>query len=115
MRDYYSLDLDVQLTSTSQYIDPDFVLVSPCRRQTEVLNNIRRKIIAHVKTMFPHTPLEYIQLIIPARLDAWGKLQWCDGGDMLHAREVLGSAKVGRDMSYIKVRITFKFFYLLVF
>lgn len=56
--------------------------------------------------MFPDATFAHLQDIIPKDADAWGKIQWLNGGDMMHAREVMGPGTVGRDMSYIKVSLS---------
>lgn len=72
------------------------------------LPNVYQKIIVHLRNLFPHAPTSYLKTIFPDtfKLEAWGKLLSTTGGDMMHARGILGDASIGRDMSYVKVRPT---------
>jgi hypothetical protein len=84
-------------------LDPRCVLVyaSQVRPITAALRKLISKYLA---SLYGKTSQEILPLI-PSSLEHWGKTQWLEGGDMMHASEI---GKHGtRDMTYVKVQFHF--------
>jgi hypothetical protein len=64
-------------------------------------DTLRKQISKYFATLYSVTS-EQILPLIPALLEHWGKIQWLNGGDMMHASEI--GKHSTRDMTYIKVR-----------
>jgi hypothetical protein len=84
-------------------LDPHCVLVYP--RQVRPITPALRKLISkYLASLYGKTSQE-IRPLIPSPLEHWGKIQWLEGGDMMHASEI---GKHGtRDMTYVKVQFNF--------
>ncbi|KAJ7097464.1 hypothetical protein C8R44DRAFT_835053 [Mycena epipterygia] len=77
---------------------PRCVLVNPCELRP-ITNALHTQIAKYLAPLYGTTSQQVFPLI-PSPLEHWGKIQWLEGGDMMHASEI---GKHGtRDMTYVK-------------
>ncbi|KAJ7612408.1 hypothetical protein DFH06DRAFT_1147325 [Mycena polygramma] len=77
---------------------PRCVLVYP-RQMRPVAHGLLAKISRHLATCYSVTSAQILPLVT-SPIEHWGKIQWLEGGDMVHASEM---GKHGtRDMTHIK-------------
>ncbi|KAF8146842.1 hypothetical protein K438DRAFT_1910612 [Mycena galopus ATCC 62051] len=77
---------------------PRCVLVNP-RELCPLSDLLRKQISTHLASIYNSTSDQLLSLI-PTPVEHWGKIQWLEGGDMMHASEI---GKHGtRDMTYVK-------------
>ncbi|KAF7372213.1 Transposase family Tnp2 protein [Mycena venus] len=88
----------IEVSGTTLAAYPRCVLVYP-REMRPVSANLREKISKHLASCYNATR-EQIVPLIASHLEHWGKIQWLEGGDMMHASEL---GKHGtQDMTHVK-------------
>ncbi|KAJ7100775.1 hypothetical protein B0H15DRAFT_919926 [Mycena belliarum] len=79
---------------------PRCVLVYPRELRT-ISTGLRNLISKYLASIYPGSSEDILPLIT-APIEHWGKIQWLNGGDMMHASDI---GKHGtRDMTYVKVQ-----------
>ena len=96
------------VTDFSNYLDPLYVLNSPmAKRLVKTLSkSLWTTLTATLATRF-ETPVSVIRKLIPSRtsFDQYGRARQLDGGDTIHARELIPLQTDSRDMSFVRVSI----------
>lgn len=68
------------------------------------LDDATRKVLANgLATRFCVSP-RVARKYLPEDFEQWGKLRRLEGGDIMHARDVVSKRMDGRDASFIRVR-----------
>ncbi|KAJ7218476.1 hypothetical protein GGX14DRAFT_533319 [Mycena pura] len=89
--------LETSGTALAEY--PRCVLVHPRERRL-VSATLRKQISEYLASIY-NAAKQQIAALIPSHLKHWGKIQWLNGGDMMHSSEI---GKHGtRDMTHVKV------------
>jgi hypothetical protein len=68
---------------------------------------LRAQICKHLASCYDVDQRDILPLL-ESNIEHWGKLQWLEGGDMMHASEI--GQHGTRDMTYVKVAPSFFFF-----
>ncbi|KAJ7168417.1 hypothetical protein C8R43DRAFT_1085761 [Mycena crocata] len=77
---------------------PHCVLIHP-REVRPISGALRKQISSYLASLYNVTTQQILPLIL-SPLEHWGKIQWLEGGDMMHASEL---GKHGtRDMTYVQ-------------
>ena len=84
------------------FTDPQYELVAP--KVVGLLGDIMRKVLVNgLATQFCVLP-NVTRKFLPDDVEQWGKLRRLEGGDIMHARDIVSKRMDGRDASFICVR-----------
>jgi hypothetical protein len=82
--------------------DPQYELVAP--KRVGRLNDAIRKVLANgLATRFCVQP-KIAKKFLPEAVEQWGKLRRLEGGDIMHAHDLVAKRMDGRDASFVRVR-----------
>ena len=73
------------------------------KRVAPLDNTIRKVITNGLATRFCVLP-RVARKFIPEDVEQWGKLRHLEGGDIMHAHDIVPKCMDGRDVSFIHVR-----------
>ena len=73
------------------------------KRVAPLDNTIRKVITNGLATRFCVLP-RVARKFIPEDVEQWGKLRCLEGGDIMHAHDIVPKRMDGRDASFIRVR-----------
>jgi hypothetical protein len=89
-------------------LDPLYVLNSPMAKTLvkTLSKSLWTTLTATLATRF-ETPVSVIRKLIPSQspFDQYGRARQLDGGDIIHARELIPLQTDSRDMSFVRVSI----------
>jgi hypothetical protein len=83
-------------------IDPQYELVAP-KRVGPLNHNIRKVVVSGLATRFC-VGLKVARKFLPEAVEQWGKLRRLEGGDIMHAHDIVPKRMDGRDASFVRVR-----------
>ncbi|KAG8939976.1 hypothetical protein FRC03_005873, partial [Tulasnella sp. 419] len=76
----------------------DVILI---RRKLPITNTLRERIGNHLGNVYSVEP-EIIRELLPDVLETYSKLQRLEGGDMMHASQVVANGPFSHDMTWVK-------------
>ncbi|OSC98297.1 hypothetical protein PYCCODRAFT_1418135 [Trametes coccinea BRFM310] len=103
-RPHRALDEHAELRRTLQVADyPKAVLLAPHREQ-QIPTAVHTKLAQCLATRFNVT-MAVARRHVPHTLHQWGKVQRTDGGDMIHAADLVPRSESGRDATYVRYQL----------
>ena len=84
--------------------DPKSLPLAP-NKITSVSNSTTSKIAISLATRY-NTNVAIARKYIPQELSQWGKVSRLDGGDTVHARDLVSFSEKDRDASYVRVSVS---------
>ncbi|KZV78954.1 hypothetical protein EXIGLDRAFT_847001 [Exidia glandulosa HHB12029] len=80
---------------------PSTVLMGPSSTY-ELSGPERRKIARHLSVRFNNANAKALEQYVPTAIEAWGKVRRLDGGDTIHAREMVKRRHDERDATFVR-------------
>ncbi|KAL7280964.1 hypothetical protein ACG7TL_005913 [Trametes sanguinea] len=99
----YGIEQELSLRPPRRGTNPKAILLSP-HREAEIPTAVHTKIAQCLATRFDVT-MAVARRYIPRILHQWGKVQRVDGGDMVHAADLVPRSEGGRDATYIRYQL----------
>ncbi|KAH9946895.1 hypothetical protein B0H21DRAFT_857356 [Amylocystis lapponica] len=79
-------------------------VLRPPHRVSEISLAMHTKIAQSLATRFD-TTMAVARRIVPRNLSQWGKVQRVDGGDLMHAADIVSATENTRDATYVRYQL----------
>jgi hypothetical protein len=92
---------DLTLNLMTTVADPQYELVAP--KRVGPLDDATRKVLTNGLATRFGVPSKVARKYLPEDVEQWGKLRRLEGGDIMHAHDIVSKRMDGRDASFVRV------------